>query len=243
MKRVLITGASSGLGNCLAKEFLHSDCIVWGIGRRNVEELGLNSDIQDGKFYYSICDVSNQDEIKTVYSEMAEKHFLPDIIILNAAIQEDDVGQDFNYQVFRKTFDTNLFGAIKFVELFLPLFLAKKKGVFAAISSLSTYRALNNNKIGYPSSKAALNMAFESFRLQYAAKGVRFIIFNPGRMKEESNSFLTITFSKAAKTIFHHLNSNKSSNIVNFPLVPTSIFKISQYLPDYLISIIRFREV
>lgn len=243
MKKVFITGVSSGLGKYLTKEFLHNSYIVWGIGRREINEADFNCDLPDGKFYYSVCDVSNQDDIKTVYDRMGETGFLPDIVILNAATHEPgDVDQDFNYELFRKIFDTNLFGAIRWVELFLPYFLAKGKGIFAAISSLSVYRALNNKKIGYPSSKAALNKAFESFRLQYASKGVRFITFCPGRMTEENNSLLKISFARAAKLIFDHLHNNKKRNVVDFPLLPSLIFKISRYIPDYLVSIIRLRE-
>lgn len=242
MKKVLITGVSSGLGKHLTKEFMHNNYTVWGVGRRSIEEIELNCNLPDEKFHYSVCDVSNQDDIKAVYTKMIERDFIPDIVILNAATLENDISQDFNYRLFRKAYETNLFGAIKWVELFLPHFLVKRKGIFVAISSLSTYRAMNINKIGYPSSKAALNMAFESFRLQYASNGVRFITFCPGRMIERNNSPLKITYAKAAKIIFGHLHNNKKRNIIDFPLLSSLIFKISRYAPDYLVSIIRLRK-
>ena len=226
--KVFITGVTSGLGKVLVKEFLNRGYRVWGIGRKHLEDSKEN-------FCYSICDVSKEEDVKRVYEEMENKDFVPDIIILNAGMMKNDLISQFSYPVFKETFDINLFGAIKWIDVFLPLFLKRKKGTFAAISSLSAYRALVINKIAYPGSKAALSMVFEGFRLQVPSSGIRFITFHVGPMGE-GRSLFQIGYQKAAEKIVNHLCRNKKNDVVNFPFIPTLITKISRFFPDGLLS-------
>lgn len=225
---VFITGVTKGLGKALAGEFLNKGYSVWGVGRRYSEEHREN-------FYYSVCDVTRPEDVKRTYEEMRNKGFIPDIVILNAAIMEDDLAPEFSCDMFKKTFNINLFGSMNWIELFLPPILKKRGGTFVAISSLSAHQPLIINKVAYPSSKAALGMAFRTFRIRFVSSGLRFITFHIGPMGGEQKLF-QISYEKAAKKIVKHLCLNRKSNVVNFPFIPTLITKVSRFLPDIFIS-------
>lgn len=225
---VFITGVTSGLGKELAKEFISKGYSVWGVGRTN---LGSTED----KFHYSVCDVSKLEDVKRVYEEMKNKKFIPDMIILNAGIIRNDLTPEFSYSIFREMFNINLFGAVNWIDVFLSVFLKRKKGIFVAISSLSAYRPLVINKISYPSSKAALSMVFQAFRIQFASSALRFITFHIGPMQEKQTLF-QITYQKAAEKIVKYLHLNRKADVIDFPFIPTVITKISKFFSDAFIS-------
>lgn len=224
---VFITGVTLGLGKELAGEFLHRGYTVWGVGRRYLKESKEN-------FYYSVCDVSKDLDVKRVYEEMKNKNFVPDIIILNAGIMKNDLIPDFSYPIFKEVFDINLFGAINWIDIFLPIFLKNKRGIFAAISSLAAYRAVNINRIAYPGSKAALTMVFQALRVQFMSYPLRFITFQIGRMGERQ-TLLQVSYNETARKIVNHLSRNKKSDVVDFPFGHAILVKISKHLPDCIL--------
>lgn len=226
--KIFITGTSSGLGKLLASGFYARGHSVWGAGRRQMDETG-------DKFHYSVCDISKPEDIDKVYQELENSAFIPDIVILNAAAMDDDLGPLFSYSIFQEVFNINLFGAISWVNKFLPLFLARRSGKFVAISSLAARRALGVNKIAYPSSKAALSMAFESFRLQINCPELRFITFHIGPLSEKT-SLLKTSYQKASGKIIDHLCRDKKADVVDFPFIPTLITEISTFFPDRCIA-------
>jgi pentatricopeptide repeat protein len=228
LMKVFISGVTSGLGRALAEEFSGQGHNVWGVGRR---QPGASQE----NLHYSVCDVSKLEEVRRVYAEMRDKGFIPDIVILNAGIMKDDLIPEFSYSVFKETIDINLFGAINWIDVFLPIFLKRKRGTFVAISSLCVYRGLVVNKIAYPASKAAVSAAFENLRLQFFSSGVRFITFHIGPMGKESSLF-KIDYETAAERIARYLRLSRKPETVNFPLLPTLITKISKFLPDTFIS-------
>jgi len=239
MVKVLITGASKGLGAALVMEFNARGASVWGVARS--EKPAIHPDA-DGRFRYSMCDVRNQDGVKKAVKEMISTGFIPDVVIFNAGAASDDVdesGGEFDMTRFRENYDANLFGAVAWIEELLPLFLKRElpssrgSGVFAAISSLSVYRENHRNRMGYSSSKIALSKAFENFRMQYHGTGVRFVAFHPGRMSE-AGSFIGTTYAKAARTIAENVLSSNPPASVDFPRLQYILTRILRFVPDGL---------
>ena len=126
---ILITGASQGIGYELGKLLLSQGHTVWGVGRRNIEV----------PFIYSSCDVSNLKSVQSLRDNMRTKSFFPNIIIINAAIFENDIHPNFNYERARHVLNINLFGALNVVEVFLPEMLTQKQGHLIAISSIAAF--------------------------------------------------------------------------------------------------------
>lgn len=232
--KVLITGASKGLGAALVREFNARGAEVWGVARSAKPAVQPDA---DGRFRYSRCDVRNMGEIKKSAAEMISTGFIPDIVIFNAGAATDDVdgsGGAFDLTRFRENYDANLFGSVAWIEELLPHFLKRGSGVFAAISSLSVYRENHRNRVGYSSSKTALSKAFENFRLQYHGTGARFIAFQPGRMSEAGGSVIGTTYAKAARTIAEKALSPNPPASVDFPRLQHVLTRILMFVPEGL---------
>ena len=77
---VVITGASSGIGNITAKYLSGKGCIVYGLSRRQFNEEGIIS---------IACDVTNKEQVANAISKIIEKEKRIDVLINNADENED----------------------------------------------------------------------------------------------------------------------------------------------------------
>lgn len=229
--KIFITGVSSGLGICLAKEFLACGDEVWGIGRRKFDLEGIDINPQQNLRYYQ-CDTTKDSQVQNTFEEMVKADYIPDIAIFCAGSAIDDIAEDnFRLDRFKENFSVNLFGILCWVELLLSYYLKRNKGVFAGISSMSVYRESRKDRIGYSASRIALNKTFENLHLEYLDTGVEFVIFNMGRMKERSGIIGT-SYSKAAYTIVKMLKSGKHSKLVNIPFSQYLLTRMVQFIPE-----------
>ncbi len=234
--RFFITGISRGLGKAIAEECLISGHEVWGISRSSPR--GLNQRIR-----HTRCDLSSEKDIKNAHTEIKKAGFAPDIVILNAATMKDDFSDAIDLTAFEDAFNVNVLGHIRFLSLFLSDIVAERRpAVFLNISSISAFRAILRHKIAYPATKAALDMAFESLRLQSKEKGIRFITINLGPLAEHKKiPFLTATYAEASKKIVN-LTSAKGifakRNLFSYPLLPCFLYRLSGIIPDGILKIL-----
>ncbi|MDP6278909.1 MAG: SDR family NAD(P)-dependent oxidoreductase [Nitrospinota bacterium] len=179
MTDYFITGASSGLGKALTRELCRRGNRVWGIARRVTMLEELAGELGENRFFYSRCDVTRSGDVQLTAQEMEESNYKPSVIILNAGVALETPGADFKFDEYKKTININLFGALSWVEIFLPAFKLLGGGQFVAISSIASFRGYSR-RVAYCSSKAALSRSFESLRGQYAKKGIAFTTIHLG---------------------------------------------------------------
>ena len=237
MSNIFITGVSSGVGRELAKKYVASGHKVWGIARRRPELQVLSEELGKNNFFYSICDVSNQDEVENTKFEMDNNNFKPDIIILNAGINPEANKNSFTLDEIEGVIQTNYLGALRWIKIFIPFFLERKKGQFAAISSLNAYRG-DSRWIGYSASKSALSRSFESLRGRYADKGIVFTTIHLGAvdtgMGANSSSPFKISPSKAASIILSTISRKKSCKSI--PIIPRILMAFFRIFTDRMFS-------
>ncbi|MBF0208873.1 MAG: SDR family oxidoreductase [Oligoflexia bacterium] len=232
---VLITGVGRGLGQALCLSFLGEGHAVWGISRSDSFFVPQNLE----NYSYSRCDISNEEEVNTLFSSNIDRVKSLDLVVLNAGSMEDDIidGQ-FSFDNFKKVFQINLEAQVRLVQLVLPYFHQKRGGMFIGISSLASKRAICKNKIAYASSKAALNMAFESFRIQLARSGIKFKIVNSGPLKadveREFDGLGATSYQKMARKILSF--KDKRSNILNYPWLIHLTYVLSIFFKDNFLS-------
>jgi NAD(P)-dependent dehydrogenase (short-subunit alcohol dehydrogenase family) len=153
-KVVIVTGSSSGIGKAIAEFFLKNGAVVYGFSRRN-------SDFNNDNFHWIECDLLNEESIKNGVSQISDSHI--DILINNAGYLEQCDSLNFSKEVFEKTFQLNMIAPVLMVQNILP----KLKGsVVINISSISD-RLGDNMYALYCSSKAALNIYFDSISTKY----------------------------------------------------------------------------
>lgn len=235
--KVLVTGASRGLGDALVQSYISRGAQVWGVARS-----AAPARAPDGKqFIYTQCDVRDADSIRMTVREMTEAGFIPDIAVFNAGAPTRDVADSFGYRSFRENFETNLFGTIVWVEEFLPHFLLRGSGIFAAISSQSVFRENHKHVVGYSASKLALSKAFENLRLQYLPTGVKFVTFHPGRMSAQNKSIIGTTYTNAARIICGNTLAATPKAVVNFPALQYYMTRALRFVPDAIFHRFIFR--
>ena len=236
MNRFLITGCSSGIGRGLACELVRRGKKVWGVARREEALTSLSRELGQG-FSFSTCDVSRPEDVRKTMQIMTQAHFVPDVVILNAGINPEAHGAPFAIEDFERILKTNLIGALVWVDLFLPIFRARRGGQFAAISSLAASRG-DARWIAYCASKAGLTRAFEAFRGRHAREGITFTTVHFGAvetgMGEASRSPFRLTTEQAAKKALQAIERRAES--VTIPWFLRLVLEIMRPLPDAVFS-------
>ncbi len=189
MKTVLITGANRGIGLAFSQHYLAQGEQVLACCRRpdKAEELQQLAAQYEQLHIYQL-DVLDRQGIDQLAADLSDVTI--DILIANAGIYGDSREHPFghlDYQIWLKTLETNVLGAVKVSEAFLPHLKRSEKPVIAAISSLMGSLADNGSggSICYRSSKAALNAAMKSIAIDIKPEGVGVMIFHPGWVQTE----------------------------------------------------------
>lgn len=238
---IFITGVSTGIGRELVKKLVTEGHTVWGIARDNELLTALEKEVGKKRFFYTVCDVSNKRDVVKTMKAIKRKSFQPDVIILNAAVYSKDLVPLYNTVSISKAFAINFFGALIWIEQFLPVFLSRDGGHVVAISSTSAFRP-DPQSLSLPSSKAALSMAFRSLRLRFATEKIIFgtVHFGPVATAISPNYTsstgapkypFVLTPKEAAENIQQVMRERKSKDYF-FPFFPTFIFRLLLCIPD-----------
>lgn len=183
-KTCLITGASSGIGLELAREMVKRGWKVIGIARREDKlrelEHELNTNNYGSKaFIPFVCDVANQEQIHNVSETIKSMGLKPTLFFLNAGTGELEQKWEVSTEIHKRTFATNYFGTIDWVEEWLPSVRQFGGGTFVATSSIAALMATPGTS-AYATSKIALVHCFDSLRRQYLHDNIGFITILPG---------------------------------------------------------------
>lgn len=241
--KIFITGVSSGIGRELAKELIRHGHEVWGVARRKELLERLANELGPVLFFNNVCDVSDKNQVESVVENMRQKNFIPDVMILNAAVFKEDISDTYNHKIFEEAVKINLFGSLIWVGAFLGDFIKRGSGQFIAVSSTSALRP-DVARSSYSASKAALSMAFRSFSLRYKRVGVFFkvIYFGPVAtdmsVHVKRDSFGNIISKKffvadpiyAARAIVQAIKGDKTEYY--YPYFVTLLFRLLNFLPD-----------
>lgn len=177
MSTFLITGTSSGIGKALTQKLISQGHTVWGIARREKLLHQLKEEVDTpSRFLYSKIDLSGKSSWHALTSQMRSNHFIPQIVIFNAAAFVKDYKQSqAHLKQVRRSFEINFFSVLSgFNEL---LKIVKPRTQFIFISSSSALKGSGAEGVGYPASKAALSIAFESLYQKYKHRHYLQIIY------------------------------------------------------------------
>lgn len=244
---IFITGVSEGIGRELVRQLVRNGHRVWGVARRKDLLATLEKEAGGDRFFHTVCDVGNESDVEATMRIIKRRSFIPDVIILNAVVFVEDTKPHYNNLFMSRTFAINLFGALTWVEKFLPTFLTSDGGHFIAISSTSAFRP-DPNSVSLPASKAALSMAFRSLRLRYTAEKIIFSTIHFGPVATSiSPKFLSptggpkypfvLTVAQAAEDIHKVIRERKAKDYF-FPFFTTLLFRLTLFLPDSFFAMV-----
>lgn len=184
-KVVLLTGASSGIGEALAIAITKQGSIIGLLARREemLRELANKCEAAGGKARIFACDVVDAEEVQKSADKLRAEFGRIDILIANAGVNgKNEETQKIKPAAVKKVIDINLIGAVNSVGAVLPQMLERGSGQLVAVSSLAGFRGLPKSA-AYCASKAGMTALFESIRIDVQHKGVAVTIIHPGFIK------------------------------------------------------------
>lgn len=222
--RVVVTGASSGLGAEMARQLGAEGCRVALTGRR-ADKLAKAAAAAKAAGAADVLELvgsaSDPVTVKAHYAALKARWGGLDWAILNAGVGDSVNAREFTAKNYRWTYETNVFGVCEWIEAVLPDMLAAKSGTIAAVSSLAGFRGMPNSG-AYGSSKAAVNSLMESTRIDLLGTGVRIVNVCPGFVKseltarnDEKEMLFLLETADGARRIIEGVRKGK--RIVHFP--------------------------
>jgi short-subunit dehydrogenase len=191
-KNILITGASSGLGEGMAREFAKLGRNL-ALCARRVERLeGLKRDLLAAnpaiRVVVRSLDVNDYDQVFAVFRAFKEDLGSLDRIIVNAGIGKGQPVGTGNFRVNRQTAETNFVAALAQCEAAVDLFRQANAGHLVTISSMSALGGMRGNVTTYAASKAAVATLTEGIRADLMRTPIKVSTIYPGYIRSEINA-------------------------------------------------------
>jgi len=179
MPVVLITGASSGIGEALAREYAKRKSSLVLLARRK-DRLDAIARAEDLPFE---CDVRKQDDLKNAVDAALERFGGIDVAIANAGFGVMGSFDRLAIEDYRRQFETNVFGVLQTIKAVIDP-LRKTRGRLAIVGSVNGYVALPGTS-AYAMSKFAVRALAESLTGELARDGVSVTHVAPGFIESE----------------------------------------------------------
>jgi short-subunit dehydrogenase len=179
-KVVIVTGASSGIGEATAREFARNGSRVVLAARSEAKLAGIVNEIRgaNGDAIYVITDVSSEGDCKNLVARTIETYGTVDILVNNAGLSMRASFIDVDLSVLHKLMNVNFWGTVYCTKYALP-YLLERKGTIVGVSSVAGFHGLPG-RTGYSASKFAIHGFLETIRIENLKKGLHVMIIAPG---------------------------------------------------------------
>lgn len=190
-RSVLITGASRGLGEGLARQFAARGYKLALTARRleSLEPLKLELQAQAPQICVRALDVADSDSIAGVLRECAEELDGLDIVIANAGVAMAASGGEGQFGKMRTTIDVNLIGAMATADAAVALFREQGRGQLVGITSIAALRGMPRQG-AYSASKAGFSKYLEALRCETFREPITVTELAPGYIDTDLNRML-----------------------------------------------------
>ncbi len=189
-KTILITGASSGIGAGMAREFAQMGYNLAICARRleRLETLKQELESQFGiRVIAKTLDVTNYDQVFQVFREFKQDFGELIGIIVNAGVGEGRRIGKGNFAINKATVETNFISALAQCEAAVEIFREQNSGHLVMISSMSAIRGMPKHLTAYGASKAAVAHLAEGIRAELIDTPIQVTTIFPGYIRTEIN--------------------------------------------------------
>jgi len=188
-KSIMITGASSGLGEGMARHLARRGHRLALCARRRDRLDALAAELAampSGIPLVEELDVTDYASVPVVIDRIASKLGRIDVIIANAGVAINTPIGKGNFDAVRRTIETNLLGAIATIEAAVELFRKQGGGHIVGISSVAAARGMKGQG-AYSASKAGLSRYLEALRAETVGDNIRVTDLAPGYIDTDLN--------------------------------------------------------
>jgi short-subunit dehydrogenase len=176
---VFLTGASSGIGEALARHYAAQGATLGLVARRADALQSLRQSFSAPVEIYA-ADVRDVPAMKAAAADFMVRHGIPDLVIANAGVSHGTLTEQAeDVDVFREILDINVTGMVATFHPFVAPMREAGRGTLAGIASVAGYRGLPGAG-AYSASKAAAIRYLESLRVELRGTGVRVATICPG---------------------------------------------------------------
>ena len=179
VRRIFITGASTGIGAALARHYAGADTEIGLFARRRdlLEQLAAGL---PGRSALYASDITDTAAIAAAAADFIARFGAPDLVIANAGISVGTHGDEIaDVEKLRRVLDVNVAGLAATLAAFAPAMRSAGSGTLCGIASVSGFRGLPGAG-AYSASKAAAISWLESLRAELVGSGVSVVTICPG---------------------------------------------------------------
>lgn len=239
--RVVITGASSGIGAALARHYAAQGATLGLIARRDTELRQLIGVPSRLTFVYAV-DVTDAEGMKAAAADFIARAGVPDLVVANAGISVGTLTREAGDQpVFERVLAVNVVGMFNTFHPFVGPMCAAGRGTLAGIASVAGIRGLAGSG-AYSASKAAAISYMESLRGELRGSGVKVVTVAPGYIETPMTAVNTypmpfiLPVDEAAQRIARVIDSGRSYAVI--PWQMAIVAKLLRLLPNPLFDLL-----
>ncbi|AVL00939.1 SDR family oxidoreductase [Pediococcus inopinatus] len=239
-KVIVITGASSGIGEATAKLVAKNGAKVVLGARREARLQAIVKDIEadGGQAAYSVTDVRNPDEVQALVDLAKSKFDGLDVIFNNAGIMPNSPISELRTKDWNDMVDINLKGVLNGIAAVMPTFTSQKSGQIITTSSVAGIKSFAGSGV-YGATKFAVRNLMEVLRMESAQEGtnIRTVSLYPAAINTELLGSITdkkvadnmgefykqvgITPDAVARVVNFAIDQPESVNVNEFTIYPT----------------------
>lgn len=204
-QHAIVVGASSGLGAALVRRLAAQRYRVAAVARREAELAALRDSIGGGQVCPYVHDVTEFEQVPLLFDQIVRDLGGLDLIIYVAAVQPPVGPGEYNFDKDQAMLQTNLSGAVAWLNQAAMRFERARRGHIVGISSIAGDRGRVGSPV-YNTSKAGLNTFLEALRNRLSRHGVTVTTIKPGfidteLLKNAPKTFWVISPDAAAAQI------------------------------------------
>lgn len=225
-KIVLISGATAGIGEALARKFAENNYNLILTGRRSERLEKIKTDLSD-EFGVDVLtlnfDIRQLNEVQSAVQSIPESWQKIDVLINNAGLAAGATPiQDGVYDDWDRMIDTNIKGLLYLSRNIIPFLKARKKGHIINIGSIAGKQVYPNGNV-YCGTKAAVQSITEGMRIDLVKYGIKVTQIAPGAVETE---FSIVRFggdTEAAKNVYSGYKPLTAKDIANVTYYTTTL--------------------
>lgn len=234
-KAILISGASGGMGEEIARQLSKEGCklALFARGEEKLKKLSeeINSNITE--CIYKKCDVRDKKDVEDAVKFIYKKFGRIDLAILTAGVLMPNPIETMDSSIIKNTMEINFLGNVYFLESLFPIMKTQDSSTIAIISTLPDKRGIAGWG-AYGASKAALSNLIESLRAEAKQKyNISLITIKPGSVQTPMiEGYIrpgAISPKKAADFILKGIKKEKK--VIQFPFSQVILTKIGEFFP------------